>query len=482
MADTDESTDTTTEDNEEQSAEPEAQTVDPALTINKDTLKIAAGAILAIVIVVLLGAVIANNISEETTRTGAFATVNGENITYDDLTERRGVLAALGRQPQADQTLKELLIDEALLIDAAEQRGLLPSTQNISDSVNELLTSNNVNRSRYEQRLQQQGLNWSNLLTYYQQRQGISAVIDELGPNESVTEEELRRVYEENRENFELPRRMQVRHILLTEPDTGDSTESLARRLLDQARNGSDFCDLVDEYSDDPGSQDNCGRYNVSRNSQFVQPFIDAAFNMTEGEYQLVNSSFGYHVMVKDGELAPETRSFEAVRDQIRQQYQRQQEVNVLTRIIEDLRRNATITVYETSLENKTTARDVVPDNETTTSNETTSADEQEDEETTTPTDTDGETTTQPVNEGFASCLADADATLYVVDWSPHSNDQLNEIGDAANEVNVVNCEDNRDECSQANITTYPTWTFDDTTRIEGYRTTTSLSQTLSCN
>jgi hypothetical protein len=280
---------------------------------------------------------------------------------------------------------------------------------------------------------------------------------------------------------------MQVRHILLTEPDSGDSTESLARRLIDRARNGSDFCDLVNEYSEDPGSKDNCGRYNVSRNSQFVQPFIDAAFNMTEGEYRLVNSSFGYHIMVKDGELSPETRSFEEVRDQIRSQYERQQEVNILTRIIEDLRRNATITVYEPSLENKTTAQDVVPDNETETSNNETTTTNQSDEDvaagqSTTDTDTSDTTTTQPVDEGFAQCLADQNATLYVVDWSPHSDDQLDEIGDVADEVNVVNCEDNRDECNQANITMYPTWTFNEDTRVEGYRTTTSLSQTLSCN
>lgn len=470
-----------TDDDQSDTPQPE-----PAIALDVKTLKIAGAAILGVVLFVLVAAAIVNQLGDQA-QTGAFATVDGVNITYGDLEQRKQILQTLGRQTQSDQTLKELLIDEQLLINEAQRQNLIPSKENVSTTIDQLIEQNNINRTRYEERLTSLGLNWSNIETYFATREGIDAVINQQSQNQTVSNETLRETYEENIESFEQPRQAQVRHILLTQPDAAnDSTEELARRLLAQARNGTDFCSLVEEYSEDPGSQ-NCGEYNVSRQSQFVQPFIDAAFNMTEGEYRLVNSSFGYHIMVKDGELPPETRSFEEVRDQIRSQYERQQEVNTLTRIIEDLRRNATITVYEPSLENKTTAQDVVPDNETDTSNNETTTTNQSDEDvaaeqSTTDTDTSDTTTTQPVNEDFASCLADANATLYVVDWSPHSDDQLDEIGDAADEVNVVNCEDNRDECNQANITTYPTWTFNEDTRVEGYRTTTSLSQTLSCN
>lgn len=466
--------DTASDESTDESAESKTPG-EPALQLNKDTLKIAAGAILGVVALVILGSAIGNQIADQAQQTGAFATVNGENITYSDLRDRRGVLAALGRPSQTDQTLKELLIDERLLLQEAESRGLIPSQDNVSASLSQLLEENQVNRSRYEQRLAQEDMNWSDLEAYYAEREGINTVIDTLNTNESVSEEELRRVYEENQESFELPERMQIRHILLTEPETGDSTEALARRLLDQARNGTDFCDLVAEHSEDPGTNQDCGRDNVSRTSRFPPAFIDAAFNMTTGEYRLVNSSIGYHILVKDGELQPETRSFESVRDQIRQQYERQQQVGAIASILDDLRANATIQVYEDSLANKSTERTGKPEqNETTNpmTNETTSEPEPEE-----PVDT----ATEDATTNLRSCLNDAGATLYTVPWSPHSQDQLDEIGDAQDAVDVVDCGEEQSTCQDANVTTYPTWTFDDGTRIEGYHTRTSIRQTLSC-
>jgi parvulin-like peptidyl-prolyl isomerase len=457
---------------------------EPALTLDVKTLKIAGAAILGVVLFVLVAAAIVNQLGDQP-QTGAFATVDGVNITYEDVQQRQSILESLGRPTQDEQTLKELLIDEQLLVNEAQARNLIPSRDNVSSTINNLIEQNNINRSRYEQRLTSQGLNWSDLETYFAQREGIDAVIRELGSNQTVSNETLRETYEANRESFEQPRQAQVRHILLTQPDeANDSTEELARRLLQQARDGEDFCELVDEYSEDPGSQQTCGEYNITRDSQFVQAFIDAAFNMTDGEYRLVNSSFGYHVMYKVGEISPRTQSFDEVRDQLRDQYLRQQEITRITRVIEDLRANATITVYEDSLQNKTQVQDVqtIGNNTPTNTSEASTNETTEQNQTTTTTDGADQTeTTTDAPDTLPACLEEANAALYTTSWSPDSQGQIDELGDAANNVTQYDCSgDDQATCEQAGITTYPTWELDGD-QYEGYKTRTWLRNTLSC-
>ncbi|GAA4460789.1 peptidylprolyl isomerase [Nemorincola caseinilytica] len=51
-------------------------------------------------------------------------------------------------------------------------------------------------------------------------------------------------------------------------------------------------------YSEDPGSRDEGGRYEVKRNGQFVPEFENAAFKLQNGEISpIVKTKFGYHII-----------------------------------------------------------------------------------------------------------------------------------------------------------------------------------------
>jgi len=61
----------------------------------------------------------------------------------------------------------------------------------------------------------------------------------------------------------------------------------------------ADFCQLVKAVSEDPGSKDRCGQYEVNRNEKSWDPvFLSTAFRLKEGEISApVKSKFGYHLI-----------------------------------------------------------------------------------------------------------------------------------------------------------------------------------------
>lgn len=61
----------------------------------------------------------------------------------------------------------------------------------------------------------------------------------------------------------------------------------------------TDFCQLAKTVSEDPGSKDRCGQYQVNRNERSWDPvFLSTAFRLKEGEISPpVKSKFGYHLI-----------------------------------------------------------------------------------------------------------------------------------------------------------------------------------------
>lgn len=61
----------------------------------------------------------------------------------------------------------------------------------------------------------------------------------------------------------------------------------------------TDFCKLAKEVSEDPGSKERCGQYEINRNEKNWDPiFMSTAFRLKEGEISApVKSKFGYHII-----------------------------------------------------------------------------------------------------------------------------------------------------------------------------------------
>ncbi|WP_349315655.1 SurA N-terminal domain-containing protein [Chitinophaga sp. MM2321] len=98
-----------------------------------------------------------------------------------------------------------------------------------------------------------------------------------------------------------MPDTVKVRHILIGSSAQGGLPDSIAKKRADSievaVKGGADFKALVSKYSDDPGSKETGGEYDITPASQFVPEFKEFALEGSKGQVKTVKTQFGYHVM-----------------------------------------------------------------------------------------------------------------------------------------------------------------------------------------
>jgi parvulin-like peptidyl-prolyl isomerase len=125
--------------------------------------------------------------------------------------------------------------------------------------------------------------------------------------NIQISDEQVRKYYEENPARFEQPEMVRAAHILLTTRDPATNSELSATEkeaklrkiesLLARARNGADFAELAVEFSDDIASKDRGGEYTFPR-GRMAPTFEAAAFSLAPGKISdVVTTQYGYHII-----------------------------------------------------------------------------------------------------------------------------------------------------------------------------------------
>lgn len=96
--------------------------------------------------------------------------------------------------------------------------------------------------------------------------------------------------------------------VVKADPRTMDEAKQIADKVYEQLKGGADFAKLAKEKSDDPGSKDNGGEYELTERGMWVKPFEKMAFELEKGEIgKPFKTQFGYHIMeVMERELPAE--------------------------------------------------------------------------------------------------------------------------------------------------------------------------------
>ncbi|MFA9459111.1 peptidylprolyl isomerase [Halalkalibacter sp. AB-rgal2] len=141
-----------------------------------------------------------------------------------------------------------------------------------------------------------------------------------------VTDEDVQAYYDENSEQF--AEQVEASHILVEDEET-------AEEVLEKLEEGEDFAELAMEYSVD-GSAAMGGELGYFGSGQMVEPFEEAAFALEVGEVSdIVESDFGYHIIMKTGFRDSFEDFEEEIRETLINQRTRSQE-QVLTDLIDD--------------------------------------------------------------------------------------------------------------------------------------------------
>lgn len=163
-----------------------------------------------------------------------------------------------------------------------------------------------------------------------------------------ITDEELRRVYDESLEEIE------VRHILI-EPESVDGQLDWngalreAEELLARIKTGEDFAELARQYSDDAGSSEDGGALGwIDRETPFVSEFLNAAFGLEVGEVSApVMSIFGYHLIQVTDRRTREEAPFENVKETLRARLEAERGLTQFRQWLDEERAKATIEILD---------------------------------------------------------------------------------------------------------------------------------------
>jgi len=175
---------------------------------------------------------------------------------------------------------------------------------------------------------------------------------DQLKKSVTVSDEDLRKYYDENQARYTVAEERRASHILIKADKSSSSADrakakARADELLAQVRkNPAGFADLARKNSQDEGSAANGGDLDFFGHGAMVKPFEDAAFALKPGEISnVVESDFGYHIIQLTGVRGGEKKSFDSVRAQIEEEVRKQ----LAQRRYAEVAEQFTNTVYEQS-------------------------------------------------------------------------------------------------------------------------------------
>ena len=143
-----------------------------------------------------------------------------------------------------------------------------------------------------------------------------------------VSPQELQSYYDQHRDDYRVSEQVNVRHILIKTPTPGadgkidpkglEAARKKAEDVLKQVKAGGDFAALAKKYSEDPGSAANGGSLNWIERGRTVPEFEASAFSLPKGgTSDLVQSSYGFHIIHVDDKQPAHMKSLDEVKPQI---------------------------------------------------------------------------------------------------------------------------------------------------------------------
>lgn len=209
----------------------------------------------------------------------AVATIDGEEITKDDLYEN------LVNQYGA-AALSTMISDK--IVDMEAKKEEIKITDKEIDKEIQTLIESYGDEETFEQQLAASGTTKSTLekdIVKYLQ------TVKLLEPRIEITDEEISTYFKENKNSFAQEEQVEASHILV---ESKAEAEDIAKKLAD----GEKFADLAKEYSTDTASAENGGELGFFSKGEMAEEFEKAAFSLDKGKISdPVKSSFGYHII-----------------------------------------------------------------------------------------------------------------------------------------------------------------------------------------
>nr|WP_223921079.1 peptidylprolyl isomerase [Geobacter sp. AOG2] len=269
------------------------------------------------------------------------ARVNDRDITVAELKRAETVLMA-GRpdlqippylQKEFEKQALNQLIGAELLFQAG-QRLAVKDLDKRTDAKLAKIKGGFPDAKEYDKALQRIGMNEKMLHDSTRRELVIANFIDtNISPKITVSDEEIKKFYEQNPDKFRQPEQIRASHILIgVDGKAGVEEKKIARDKAEKLRKellaGADFVKLAKENSTCPSSRQG-GDLGYFSKGKMDPKFEQAAFALEPGGLSnVVETRFGYHIIKLLNRKKAETVSLAEAREKI-EDYLRTQKTNV---------------------------------------------------------------------------------------------------------------------------------------------------------
>ena len=252
------------------------------------------------------------------------ATVNGTAITQDKLDGEMGRLKTMlmqrGHMPtEADlASLKKVainsLVEQELLYQASQKKNIKIDDAVLNEQF-EKLKGRFPDEKAFNDTLTKMNLTPEVLKEQLARSQYIQNYINqEFVEKVSVSDDDVKKFYDEHPDAFKQPETIKVSHILVSvDPKAEEKDKKEAKDKLEKMKkeiaDGADFAELATKNSDCP-SKEKGGDLGFISRDQVVEPFAKAAFALKTGDVSdIVETQYGYHLIKafehKDASVTP---------------------------------------------------------------------------------------------------------------------------------------------------------------------------------
>jgi len=291
------------------------------------------------------------------------AVVNNDIIPLTDVESRAAAdLAKIATlpSPQAraegrEKVLKlalDSLIGEKLLEAEMKELNIDVSDAEVDNSIEDVKKQHNLDAAQFEQDLRSEGYSmatYREFMKKYVRRYKLIQL--KVRSKVKVSDEDLRSEYQKWARTEQDEVELHARHILVKIPEKGTAADVEAARLkavalAEEARKpGVDFAELAKAKSEGPSASDG-GDLGFFRRGVMVPEFDKAAFALKVGEVSdPVRTKVGFHILKVDERRALPVKSFDAMKDDLRERVLREQLEKLTEQHVLELRQNALVEV-----------------------------------------------------------------------------------------------------------------------------------------
>jgi len=251
------------------------------------------------------------------------ATVNDTRITKQDLYDRL--------VPLYGSSAVQELIDEALVNQAAQAANVKVTKADVDARMAEI-KERMGGEEQFQYILSLYGISEE---AYRRNQEMWLKAAAILGPQVSVTDEEIEQFFNENIAIYD-KRQVHARHILVEDEET-------AREIKAQLDAGADFATLAKERSTEPAAATTGGDLGTFSRGDMVAEFSNVVFNLPVNEIsEPFQSQYGWHV-AQVLEITGEAPNFEALKETVRQDLVEEKVGDQLSDWLQGLREKARI-------------------------------------------------------------------------------------------------------------------------------------------